>query len=522
MCKSDWEVLGIERTADLPSIKKAYATRLRVTRPDDDADAYQLLRAAYGRVQQWARSARHEDPSPEALIDPARAVTSAGEEEQFTELPAPPPEHGASEPIVGSAEVAAWAQRLASQRAADRTILFAAWSEVRARLLTVPLHLQTEASARFADLVIREQWLPVEIVEDLQRHFGWLDDFRAARMLGPERLHALHETLEDRIVRPITNPDVLNHFAPLIYLHRLGEQGRQWKAAWFATCLGAPLAELANSLDPRSRKRLGLNTDARLVVESVLSWANIARMGALLLVVALLLLPRVLVDRSADWAILLVGPLVAAMVLYLLKMAAAFISGLSRMQLQRDAAFQQRWDRIREHWACAALGLALLAGVALFNGLMADGLPIEFAGLPCLIGLLLAWPRQPNYSIVVLAGMVLMALIFSLPPFLRYDKPTLLCWMSVWMLGGLLTHLQRREIPGLSLCFRPVTNSLRLCDRYGYKLALAPMVLAGVVLIAVDGIHGGSVLAIWAVSIFGLYALQDRLTKFALARIDIR
>ena len=42
-----WTVLGIAPTADLVAIKKAYAARLKRTRPDDDAAAYQALRDAY-------------------------------------------------------------------------------------------------------------------------------------------------------------------------------------------------------------------------------------------------------------------------------------------------------------------------------------------------------------------------------------------------------------------------------------------------------------------------------------------
>lgn len=54
MWEDDWALLGIEPTTELAVIKKAYALRLKVTRPDDDADAYQALRGAYERLQQWA------------------------------------------------------------------------------------------------------------------------------------------------------------------------------------------------------------------------------------------------------------------------------------------------------------------------------------------------------------------------------------------------------------------------------------------------------------------------------------
>lgn len=52
MWEQDWALLGIAPTTELAAIKKAYALKLKTTRPDDDAAAYQALRGAYERAQQ--------------------------------------------------------------------------------------------------------------------------------------------------------------------------------------------------------------------------------------------------------------------------------------------------------------------------------------------------------------------------------------------------------------------------------------------------------------------------------------
>ena len=45
--RSLWAILGTEPTGDERALKRAYAKRLKVTRPEDDPAAFQELRDAY-------------------------------------------------------------------------------------------------------------------------------------------------------------------------------------------------------------------------------------------------------------------------------------------------------------------------------------------------------------------------------------------------------------------------------------------------------------------------------------------
>jgi hypothetical protein len=52
-----WQVLGIPNTSDERTIKRAYATRLKVTNPEDDPDSFKALRNAYEQAVQKAKFA---------------------------------------------------------------------------------------------------------------------------------------------------------------------------------------------------------------------------------------------------------------------------------------------------------------------------------------------------------------------------------------------------------------------------------------------------------------------------------
>lgn len=82
-----WEVLGIEETGDERAIKRAYAKRLKVTRPDDDAHGFQLLRDAYEFALRMAAYLRDQEGESAGAADVP--ISAPGPDPLAVSAPAP-------------------------------------------------------------------------------------------------------------------------------------------------------------------------------------------------------------------------------------------------------------------------------------------------------------------------------------------------------------------------------------------------------------------------------------------------
>lgn len=189
-----WTTLGIEPTNDIRAIKKAYSIKLKTTRPDDDAAAYQQLREAYEAAQQLAQfmlseeleEAGEESASPVQDSPPAAPLPVADEEEAFQEVAQGPTVERLLQTCVAILEQGGAAH------------LVRMWPSLQQQLDDLPIAAQLQANRGFAEFVVQHD-VPIEVLIALTRHFLWGLDYRADHQLGlglsaplQEKLHQAH------------------------------------------------------------------------------------------------------------------------------------------------------------------------------------------------------------------------------------------------------------------------------------------------------------------------------------------
>ena len=77
--RSLWAILGTEPTGDERALKRAYAKRLKVTRPEDDPAAFQELRDAYEYALRHAHLFAEEFPEAQEVEAPEAPAIQAAE-----------------------------------------------------------------------------------------------------------------------------------------------------------------------------------------------------------------------------------------------------------------------------------------------------------------------------------------------------------------------------------------------------------------------------------------------------------
>lgn len=321
--QGDWQQLGIEPTDDALAIKRAYALRLRTTRPDDDAGAYQRLREAYERALKVAGSRRiGSRQGSNTALKTAGPLPGADPKPSDNDADGASPHNDANEGVVGysaddRARVRAgaaphldlddedwiwnvgrpesepvWATTTSSIDALVRELtahgeassMIDAWPDIRRRVEALPLRDHRRAAIAFADMAIAEP-LPVELLATISDTFGWTRDFRLGRALGAARLGTLLQLLERALPGSIDDPRLRQKYRNVLRLDALLAKKAYVRAALLAIAVG-PLQRVVEDADRAIVERAARSPHSRIM--RTFAFARRAHMVLLLSVVAAL------------------------------------------------------------------------------------------------------------------------------------------------------------------------------------------------------------------------------------------
>jgi hypothetical protein len=470
-----WDQLGIEPTQDIRLIKRAYSARLKTTRPDDDAQAYQDLREAYEWAQNFAKFSSsydllkveqrdraidvsevlptiEEHPETKCGATPEQETEETEDEVRSHVLPAPEPINSGSEseqldtvnvPIAQTITAENLVRDFARLWAESGTVdMVRAWPGQQSLLEELPFAEHHHASRLFAQFVVEESGLPVEILIALTRHFQWGLDFKVDQMLGPQLAQELYYQLSVADVFAAFHPGNYKQYAWALALAKLWD-AKRWPVAYLlATALNCETRHQILNAKPSTLHALGASRASAKTAQDIAAKGGELQgiLFALLIVFALFFLIDPVATEKASTnlaAIALTGAIALGLQFYIFR---EFNNALPLW----------RWIRRGKHLDSIAL-IPLLAAILVYldqEYTFTGGFSSTSAflgGLICLyLGLWLASPTDDHpWRDLVLPTFFL--LLFGLQGlFAKMNGPLLISLAFAWTMGA---HVVLRRYP---------------------------------------------------------------------------
>ncbi len=308
-----WSVLDIDRTDDVLAVKQAYAARLRVTRPDDDAEAYQQLRGAYEAALLEARnsldgSREAAEALPATIVPAATAGPQRNDDRPESAESTVPAEEILEPGILAPDPRELAAELLGCWRQGGENALMESWPQFQARLGDIPLSLRDSTSQLFAQLVIDFPDLPAGMLLRLDEHFQWRSDFRAQRILGARRIAALQARLSALAIQRRGRAKVDADAREFVEMQMLaGLLGRPqgvltWlRQVFFAMLASERLPRILQSTDDWTMQWLGIPAAVARRMRGIAKLGSLLRMLLLPISVLLALMLYMGIGRLDAW-----------------------------------------------------------------------------------------------------------------------------------------------------------------------------------------------------------------------------
>jgi hypothetical protein len=186
-----WARLGLNDDADERSIKRQYAKLLKVTRPDDDLEAFQQLREAYEQALNWARM-RADDEAFEGETATVE-LTSQAQRDVESSLPSTVSlERPAVSPVAPAMDAQALARKTA-EALVEHTDALTLQAQHQA---AVEQGCDQPFQQRVLERCLDDDEPDTALLKAAVDHLRWLTPWQTLRLTADQEIHLTQALLE--------------------------------------------------------------------------------------------------------------------------------------------------------------------------------------------------------------------------------------------------------------------------------------------------------------------------------------